>query len=43
VSFPAGNIMTALRSYFVNVNVIDPDRRRPNGKSERLFFIARRS
>src|SRR5215469_4569744 len=41
VSFPLGKIMAALRSYFVNVKVVDPDRRRPTGKSERLFFIGR--
>jgi SAM-dependent methyltransferase len=42
VSFPLGKIMGALRSYFANVRVIDPDRGRPTGKSERLFFIAKR-
>jgi len=42
VSFPLGKIMGALHSYFANVRVVDPDRRRPTGKSERLFFIAKR-
>lgn len=42
VSFPLEKIMEALRSHFVNVRVVDPDRRRPTGKSERLFFIAKR-
>ena len=42
VSFPLGKIMGALHSYFVNVRVVDPDRRRPTEKSERLFFIAKR-
>src|SRR5579863_4636632 len=34
VSFPLGKIMGALRSHFVNVRVVDPDRRRPSGRSE---------
>lgn len=42
VSFPLGKIMAALRNHFVNVRVVDPDRRRPAGRSERLFFIAKR-
>jgi len=42
VSFPLGKIVGALHSYFANVRVVDPDRRRPTGKSERLFFIAER-
>lgn len=42
VSFPLEKIMGALRSHFVNVRVVDPNRRRPTGKSERLFFIANR-
>jgi len=41
VSFPVAKIMGALRSHFVDVRVVDPDRRRPTGKSERLFFIAK--
>lgn len=41
VSFPLGKIMGALRSYFANVRVVDTDRRRPTGKSERLFFICK--
>jgi ubiquinone/menaquinone biosynthesis C-methylase UbiE len=42
VSFPLVQIMEALRKHFMNVRVVDPDRRRPTGKSERLFFIAKR-
>jgi len=42
VSFPLGKIMGALHSYFANVRVVDPDRRRPTEKSERLFFVAKR-
>jgi SAM-dependent methyltransferase len=42
VSFPAPNIMAVLRSHFVHIKVVDNDRRRPTGKSERLFFIAKR-
>jgi SAM-dependent methyltransferase len=41
VSFPLAKIMEALRSQFVSVRVIDPGRRRPTGKSGRLFFIAK--
>jgi SAM-dependent methyltransferase len=41
VSFPLAKIMEALRSHFVSVRVVDPRRRRPTGKSERLFFIAK--
>jgi cyclopropane fatty-acyl-phospholipid synthase-like methyltransferase len=33
VSFPLGQIMGALRSYFVNVRVVDPNRRRTTEKS----------
>lgn len=42
VSFPLRKIMASLRSHFVNVKVVDSDRRRPTGKSERLFFIAKK-
>ena len=41
VSFPVTKIMGALRSHFAEVRVVDPDGRRPTGKSERLFFIAK--
>ena len=41
VSFPVAKIMGVLRSHFVDVRVVDPDRRRPTEKSERLFFIAK--
>ena len=40
VSFPLQKIVAALRGYFANVRVVDPDSRRPTAKSERLFFIA---
>lgn len=40
VSFPVRKIVAALRGYFGSLRVIDPDRRRPTAKSERLFFIA---
>jgi SAM-dependent methyltransferase len=39
VSFALEKIMGALQSYFGKVSVVDTDRRRPTGKSERLFFI----
>jgi SAM-dependent methyltransferase len=41
VSFPSQKIVAALRAHFAKVRVVDPDRRRPTTKSERLFFIAR--
>jgi len=40
VSFPSRQIVTALRTHFDKVRVIDPDGNRPIAKSERLFFIA---
>jgi SAM-dependent methyltransferase len=40
VSFPSRKIVTALRTHFKKVRVIDPDGNRPMAKSERLFFIA---
>jgi len=40
VSFPAPQIVAALRTHFSKVRVIDLDRRRPGAKSERLFFMA---
>jgi len=40
VSFPQRQIAAALRSHFSKVQVIDPERTRPDRKSERLFFIA---
>lgn len=42
VSFTLEQIVAALHSHFVNVRVVDPDRKRPTGKSERLVFIAKR-
>ena len=41
VSFPLEKITGALRNYFAHVRVVDTDRRRPTGKSERLFFICK--
>jgi hypothetical protein len=35
-------IMGALRNYFEHVRVVDTDRRRPTGKSERLFIICKK-
>jgi len=43
VSFPLGKIVAALRGHFVDIKVIDPDRKRPTGKSDRLFFVAMKS
>src|SRR5215469_4129982 len=40
VSFPLRQIVAALRTYYVKMRVIDPDRTRPTTKSERLFFTA---
>lgn len=40
VSFPLRQIVAALRAHYMKVRVIDPDRSRPNTKSERLFFTA---
>jgi len=42
-SYPSERIVAALRAHFVKVRVIDPDRNRPNAKSERLFLIATNS
>lgn len=40
VSFPPEQIVAALRSHFAKVQVIDPERKRPSARSDRLFFIA---
>ena len=40
VSFPLRQVVAALRGHYRKVRVIDPDRSRPNAKSERLFFTA---
>jgi len=40
VSFALRQVMAALRVHYAKVRVVDPDRTRPSGKSERLFFIA---
>lgn len=43
VSFPLRQIVAALRTHYVKVRVIDPDRNRPTAKSERLFFRCNKS
>ena len=40
VSFSSQQIVAALRTHFAKVVVIDPDRKQPTAKSERLFLIA---
>ena len=40
VSFPLPQVVAALRSHYMKVRVIDPDRGQPSAKSERLFFTA---
>ena len=40
VSFPLPQVMAALRTDYMKVRVIDPDRSRPSAKSERLLFTA---
>jgi SAM-dependent methyltransferase len=40
VSFPLPQVVAALRSHYMKVRVIDPDRSQPSAKSERLFFTA---
>jgi ubiquinone/menaquinone biosynthesis C-methylase UbiE len=42
-SFPATQIREALLEKFEAVKIIDPIRRRPGGRSERLYFLCRRS
>ncbi|HEU0175438.1 MAG TPA: class I SAM-dependent methyltransferase [Blastocatellia bacterium] len=41
-SFPASQIREALLERFESVKIIDPTRRRPGGRSERLYFLCRR-
>jgi SAM-dependent methyltransferase len=41
-SFTTRKIIDALNVHFRHVNVIDPDRKRPSSKSERLYFVCRR-
>lgn len=38
-SFPAGEIRAALLEQFDSVRVLDPKRRMPSDKSERLYFV----
>jgi SAM-dependent methyltransferase len=40
VSFPLPQVVAALRSHYMKLRVIDPDRSQPSAKSERLFFTA---
>jgi SAM-dependent methyltransferase len=42
-SFPATRIKEALLEKFEAVKIIDPIRRRPSGRSEKLYFLCRRS
>ncbi|HEY7180614.1 MAG TPA: class I SAM-dependent methyltransferase [Blastocatellia bacterium] len=42
-SFPASQIMEALLERFESVKIIDPTRRRPGGRSERLYFLCSRA
>jgi SAM-dependent methyltransferase len=43
ISFPANKIKAALRKRFTNVKVINPLGRKPSGKSDRLYFICKRT
>lgn len=36
---PTKEVLTALGDYFTRVTMIDPDRRRPSGETEDLFFV----
>ena len=40
VSFPLPQVIAALLRHYMKVRVVDPDRSRPNAKSERVFFTA---
>lgn len=42
VTFPVEQIVAALRPGFTRVRVIDPDRKQPSARSERLFFVAKK-
>jgi len=42
-SFPVHKIKAALRKRFTNVKVINPLGRKPSGKSDRLYFICKRT
>ena len=43
ISFPVNKIKAALRKQFTNVKVIDPLGRKPSGKSDRLYFMSKRT
>jgi len=43
ISFPVSKIKAALRKQFTNVKVIDPLGRKPSGKSDRLYFMSKRT
>jgi hypothetical protein len=42
VSFPMRKIVRALRRHFASVEIIDPDRKRPSMKSEKLYFVCKK-
>ena len=43
ISFPVNKIKAALRKQFTNVKVINPLGRKPSGKSDRLYFMSKRT
>jgi len=43
ISFPVNKIKAALRKQFANVKVINPLGRKPSGKSDRLYFMSKRT
>jgi len=42
ISFPSTRIREALLEKFKSVKIIDPMRRRPSGRSEKLYFVCKR-
>ena len=42
ISFPATRIREALLEKFESIKIIDPIRRRPSGRSEKLYFVCKR-
>jgi SAM-dependent methyltransferase len=43
ISFPANKIRAALRKQFTTVKVVDASGRKPSSKSDRLYFICKRT
>ena len=43
ISFPVSKIKAALRKQFTNVKVVDPRGQKSSGKSDRLYFICKRT